>query len=194
MDLEIRNGGLAFLPCDVRNIFKIWLLINQWCDIMHSTQARSQPQNSKGAPATSKGAHNLHHKKVVTKSPSQHITARGSGLKFSLCRYIFIKSSFSWFRTLLLELLHKSRYCHITPVLASLHWLPVHQKIDNCFQGTAPPAAFVPCYKFFQDLYLQAYLHRPVASLKPARGHRPRSRGHIIYTPKKLLPNLHPSP
>ena len=42
-------------------------------------QARSQPQDSKGAPATSKGAHNLHSKKVVTKSPSQPITARGSG-------------------------------------------------------------------------------------------------------------------
>ena len=42
-------------------------------------QARSQPQNSKGAPASSEGAHNLHPKKVVTKSPSQPITARGSG-------------------------------------------------------------------------------------------------------------------
>ena len=35
---------------------------------------------------------------------------------------------------------------------------------------------------------------RPVASLKTARGHRPQARGHKIYTPKKLLPNLHPSP
>ena len=42
-------------------------------------QARSQPRNSEGALATSKGAHNLHPKKVVTKSPSQPITARGSG-------------------------------------------------------------------------------------------------------------------
>ena len=46
-------------------------------------QARSQPQNSKGAPATSKGAHNLHPKKVVTKSPSQPITARESGGAYS---------------------------------------------------------------------------------------------------------------
>ena len=35
---------------------------------------------------------------------------------------------------------------------------------------------------------------RPRASLKTARGHRPQARGHIIYTPKKLLPNLYPSP
>ena len=57
--------------------------ICRWADITKHDdsgwQARSQPQNSKGAPATSKGAHNLHPKKVVTKSPSQPITARGSG-------------------------------------------------------------------------------------------------------------------
>ena len=41
--------------------------------------ARSQPQNSKGAPATSKGARNLHPKKVVAESPSQPLTARGPG-------------------------------------------------------------------------------------------------------------------
>ena len=44
----------------------------------------------------------------------------------------------------------KSRYYHITPVLAGLHWLPVRHRnqFQNChnrFQGTAPPAAFVPC-------------------------------------------------
>ena len=27
----------------------------------------------------------------------------------------------------------------------------------------------------------------PVASLKTARGHRPQARGHIIYTPKKVV-------
>ena len=47
-------------------------------------QARSQPQNSKGAPAMSKGAHNLHPKGVDTKSPSQPITARGSGERCKL--------------------------------------------------------------------------------------------------------------
>ena len=47
---------------------------SEFCGVWAETQARSQPQNSKGAPATSKGAHNLHPKKVVTKSPSQPIT------------------------------------------------------------------------------------------------------------------------
>ena len=28
---------------------------------------------------------------------------------------------------------------------------------------------------------------RPVASLKTARGHRPQARGHILYTPKKVV-------
>ena len=58
---------------DVNNLLEVSKIVNT------SNQARSQPQNSKGAPATSKGAHNLHPKKVVTKSPSQPITARGSG-------------------------------------------------------------------------------------------------------------------
>ena len=40
---------------------------------------------------------------------------------------------------------------------------------------------------------INSSIRRPVASLK-TRGHRPRARGHIIYTPKELLPNLHPSP
>ena len=48
------------------------------------SQARSQLQNSKGAQTTSKGAHNLHPKKVVTKSPSQPITARESGERCKL--------------------------------------------------------------------------------------------------------------
>ena len=55
---------------------KVLITINYYTTL---EQARSQPQNSEGAPATSKGAHNLHPKKVVTKSPSQPITARGSG-------------------------------------------------------------------------------------------------------------------
>ena len=44
---------------------------------------------------------------------------------------------------------HKSRYCHIPPVLAGLHWLSVSHRINfkiatiNGFQGTAPPTAFV---------------------------------------------------
>ena len=34
-------------------------------DFFTEYQARSQPQNSKGAPATSKGAHNLHPQKKL---------------------------------------------------------------------------------------------------------------------------------
>ena len=48
------------------------------------------------------------------------------------------------------------------------------------------------------NLYVIIYQWHNLAQARSqpqtARGHRPRARGHIIYTPKKLLPNLHPSP
>ena len=72
---------------DIRDLVLLRLLIFFGCfnyyiskDLSYLIQARSQPQNSKGTPATSKGAHIIYTpKKVVTKSPSQPITARGSG-------------------------------------------------------------------------------------------------------------------
>ena len=57
--------------------------------------------------------------------------------------------AFRWFRTPLLELLHKSlgtaTSCQFWPACTGSLFAIEFQNCYNCFQGTAPPPAFVPC-------------------------------------------------
>ena len=71
--------------------------------------------------------------------------------------------TFRWFRTpLLTVVVQKSRHCHITPVLAGLHWLPVCQKIN---------------FKIVTTAFKVLHHHQPLylAQIRPR------------YTPSRLL-------
>ena len=48
------------------------------------------------------------------------------------CRHVYIESCSPWAGSEhpCSSWCTKSRYCHITPVLAGMHWLPVRQRID----------------------------------------------------------------
>ena len=72
-------------------------------------------------------------------------------LKFSSCRHQISLASLAQ-NTLARVVAQKSRNCHITPVLAGLHWLPVCHRINFKIATTAfkvlhhqQPCSLVPC-------------------------------------------------
>ena len=93
-----------------------------------------------------------------------------------LCRYI--SSAIFQHKILLLCFAQKSCFCHITPILADLHWLPVHHRINFKiatiafkvlhFQQPSYLAALVPRYVPTQSLRSSSSLSICIPSQKTA--------------------------